>query len=70
MARTYKIYLVSPTDPHGGPLIIDADDVALDSSGGEQAKAAFNFFKISPDENVENISVAWIPFDMVKAIIS
>lgn len=70
MSRIYTIHLVGDNQPS---LEVRADDVDLDYGSQDDhvtSHAAFNFLIENADDADLPISVAWVPFEMVKAIVS
>lgn len=70
MSRSYKIYLKEPPASHPPePMSVEADDVEL--TGDEpNVTSDYNFLRFPAKGDEEPISIARIPFDMVKAILS
>jgi hypothetical protein len=75
MSRTYTIHFITPeaaaTD---STLKVNADDCNLEYADGSgdspETPTAFNFTIEPPDKDGNSVSVGWIPFEMVRAIIS
>ncbi len=68
-----RTYTIKFKDKDRGDLQVKAEDIGLEnweSANGHDDQAAYNFKIPNTNPDKEDVSVAWVPFSEVLAIIS